>query len=95
MIFAPPSREFERLPIIHRDAVGRAIETRDQVGIMRLLPKDRVRVIEERDNYALCAHAACTSGLLLIRRCDLTEEGKAPALPTSANPEVSTGDATL
>lgn len=86
MIFLPPSKERERLPIIHRDAVGRGIEIRDQAGIMRLLPRDRVRIIEQRDDHCLCEHVACKSGLLLIKTEFLHEEGTTPA-PTTATTE--------
>lgn len=77
MIFLPPSKDRERLPVIHRDAVGRAVEMRDQVAVMRLLPKDRVRIVEERGDHCLCEHVACKSGLLLIKREFLHEEGAA------------------
>lgn len=79
MIFHPHCRERERLPVIDRAALGRAIEVRDQVGIMRLLPRDRVRVIEDRGDYALCEHAACRNGLLLIKRDALSEEAAEPS----------------
>lgn len=76
MIFTPFSAAREHLPIIHADAVGRGIEIRDQVGIMRLLPGDRVTLVEDRGDYTLCRHAACTLGLLLIARTNLrAEEG--------------------
>lgn len=77
MIFWPPTKERKRLPVIHRDAVGRGIELRDQVGIMRLLPRDRVRIIEHRDDHCLCEHAACKSGLLLIKTEFLFKESDA------------------
>ncbi len=76
MIFTPFSRSREHLPIIDAEAVGRGIEIRDQTGIMRLLPGDRVTLVEDRGDYTLCRHAGCTLGLLLIARTNLrAEEG--------------------
>ena len=76
MIFTPFHRSREHLPIIDTGAVGRAIETRDQTGVMRLLPGDRVTLVEDRGDYTLCRHAACALGLLLIARTNLrAEEG--------------------
>ncbi len=76
MIFTPFNRSREHCPIIHPDAQGRDIEMRDQTGIMRLLPGDRVTLVEDRGDYTLCRHAACTLGLLLIARTNLrAEEG--------------------
>lgn len=77
MNFTPHSPAEERLPVITRDAVGREIEMRDQVGTMRLLPDDRVSLVEHRDNYALCEHVACKSGLLLIKLTALTQKEEA------------------
>lgn len=69
MIFRPPSITRERLPVINAEAVGRAIEIRDQVGILRLLPGDRLRIVEERGDHALCSHPAATACFSSIAAC--------------------------
>jgi hypothetical protein len=74
MIFRPYSRAREHCPVIHPDAQGRAIELSDQTGTMRVFPGDRVSIVEDRDDYCLCKHSACTLGLLLIARAALHDE---------------------
>lgn len=66
MTFAPSGRDRETLPCIHHSALGRPIECSDQVGVMRLLRGDRIRVDEIREHYVLASHTALKGGLLLI-----------------------------
>lgn len=73
MIFQPPSRDRERLPVLTPDVMGRAIDWRDQTGTMRVLPGDRLSVVETRDDHSLCKHAACV-GLLLVKTQFLTPD---------------------
>jgi hypothetical protein len=73
VIFRPPSRDRERLPVLTPDVVGRAIDWRDQTGTMRVLPFDRLSVVETRDDHSLCKHSAC-AGLLLVRTAFLAAE---------------------
>jgi len=73
LIFQPPSRDRERLPVLTPDVVGRAINWRDQTGTMRVLPGDRLSVVETRDDHSLCKHAAC-NGLLLVKTLFLQDE---------------------
>jgi hypothetical protein len=79
MIFRPHHRAREHCPIIHPDAQGREIQMSDQTGIMRVIPGDRVRIVEDRDDHCLCSHSACTLGLLLIARAHLLDEPAEPA----------------
>jgi hypothetical protein len=74
MIFSPKGKDRERCPIIARAAVGGAILERDQKGVFRIHPGDRVRLVEVRGEFTLCEHVACKEGLLLIGKICLEDE---------------------
>lgn len=74
MIFNPPSKDREYCPVIARAAIGGAILDRDQCGVFRILPGDRVRVVEERKEFTLCEHVACKAGVLLVAKSSLKAE---------------------
>jgi hypothetical protein len=80
MIFRPYSRSREHCPIIVREAIGRAIELSDQLGALRVLPGDRLRMVEDRGDHALCEHSACKLGVLLVQTQCLAVEAPLPPL---------------
>ncbi len=83
MTFAPHGRDRETLPCFPRSIVGRPIECADVSGTMRLLPGDRVRIEEIRDDHALVAHAALKGGVLLTAISQLRPiPADAPSTPT-------------
>lgn len=85
--FATCSRVREVMPALHESCVGRAIECRDQVGTMRVVSGDRVRIVEIRDNYALVSHSALKGALLLApleALKPIAQELQTPLQPSTA-----------
>lgn len=85
--FLPPDKARETLPGFRAAVIGQSIECADQVGTMRVLPGDRVRVMELRQDYALVAHSAA-QGVVLLTSLLMLE----PIAETAHDPK---GDATL
>ncbi|MBB5033142.1 hypothetical protein [Prosthecobacter vanneervenii] len=65
LTFAPHGRDRETLPCFPISIVGKPIECSDQSGTMRLLPGDRVRLEEIRNDHALVSHVSLKGGVLL------------------------------
>lgn len=64
-LFQPPSRERETLPALKPLVVGGVIFLADQIGALRVLPGDRVELIEVREEMCLVRHAARPDAVLL------------------------------
>lgn len=72
--FQPGSKDREYLPGFRDgpEVITRPIECADQVGAMRVLPGDRVRVRHFIEDHALVSHAAAP-GILLLTSATLLE----------------------
>lgn len=87
MTFSPHGCDRETLPCFPISIVGRPIECSDQSGTMRVLPGDRVRLVEIRQDHALVTHASLKGGVLLTSLSQL--------LPIPSAPPAQEDDAAL
>jgi hypothetical protein len=78
--FKTAERSRETLPVLGAHVIGSAIECADQVGTMRIVSGDRVRIAEIREGFALVEHtqlkgAVCLVSLALLQPipADLTQ----------------------
>lgn len=64
--FRAAQRSRENLPVLRATVVGQPIEPGDQLGVLRIVSGDRVRIAEIREDFALVKHARFTAGLCLV-----------------------------
>lgn len=70
--FSTAERSRENLPVLRADCVGRPVvlsdanQAGDQLGVMRIVSGDRVRIVELREDFALVRHVRFKDGLCLV-----------------------------
>ena len=66
MSYECPDLARQTLPCFPRSVIGGALECGNQIGVLKIWPRDRVRVTELRGEYALVTHSSYLDGVALV-----------------------------
>lgn len=73
--FTPQTRDRETLPVLSADVITRDILFSDQIGTLRVIPGDRLKLRAVRDDgiHCLCSHSQIPALLVLTDLNSLSE----------------------